>query len=1220
MTKTPGIVFLTLLLLTPCARPQSSTGSVSGTVQDSSGARVAEAEVTLSSPDTKIVLKTRTNESGLYFFPSVVAGAYELGAAAPGMERFDGKLTVQTAQNAVVDPVLKPGSINAHVEVVDVTPLVTTDNATVASGMEHARIEQLPINGRVLNTLVATLPGLEGFRAYGAPSNAMEVVLDGAVVTDRRYNMSLFSQNTGIGAIEEFRVESDAISAKYTRPTNLIAATKSGTNAIHGTAYEVNRNNGVGLARSRTDFYTKAPQLNKNEFGVNAGGPVFIPKVYDGRNKTFWFVNWEAERLAQFTTSMYNVPTEAMRNGDFSGLVDTQGRLYTIYDPLTTGPGPDYVRTPFPGNQIPLNRESPVSKYLFSIIPKPSNNLNPLNDFNLYVPTGRYERFSSTGGRLDQRIGQNDLIYVRYTNIQAPNSQITALPATNKVAGYKNVIDSDRNGSVNWTHIVSPLMSNELLAAVRYRIGGGYTGLNPSVDTNWFDQLNIPNPFGVQDWPQFSNIGLGSSNQGLTSAGKDRANETFWVLDDNVTRVQGKHQFQFGGHLRYNLSNIHPNDQGATSYQFNTLATSLYSPTASTPTSPAATPFTGSNLANFFLGVTNYQFTLQRAWNYLREGEGALYFQDNWNLTPRLKVNLGLRWEAWIAPRDKNNALVGFDPANHAIVLGTDLNTLYATGDTLPSVVAAYQALGLKFESYRDAGLPRNLLQNQNANFGPRASFAYRALDGKGSFVVRGGYSMSYFTVSQSTALTNYNSITPLNGTFSYNPYTDSTQSPNGQGNYGLIGMPQYQLGVNDKNVVDLTKPRSITRGTATVNFFDPNLPTSRVHTWNLTIEKEVAANTVARVRYVGNHSSDLLQTWNLNNAPADYIYYSTTKQPKPTGEYSNVALRPYDQTVLGTVNETRATGFANVQNFAAEVEHRFGKGYAYNLSYVLSNAFAINGSVPAITQFLPGAVPTDPDAMNRFLNYQRDTGVPKHELKWNWLVDVPVGRGKPLLRGSSRWLDEIVGGWQIAGIGSLHSTFFQLPSGNWNFTGAPLEFYGYQYPIQNCTSGSCQRGYLWYNGYIPANQINSHDAKGNPNGYEGVPANYKPYVTPLIPYGSTTLPANAPSNVNIASYYDTNNVWIPLNNGTTQITGYNNNLNPYRNQYATGVRQWNLDASIFKNFPIHERALLRFTADFFNVFNHPGNPNSIGGDGFLNTRSSGNAPRTLQLGLRLNW
>ena len=233
----------------------------------------------------------------------------------------------------------------------------------------------------------------------------------------------------------------------------------------------------------------------------------------------------------------------------------------------------------------------------------------------------------------------------------------------------------------------------------------------------------------------------------------------------------------------------------------------------------------------------------------------------------------------------------------------------------------------------------------------------------------------------------------------------------------------------------------------------------------------------------------------------------------------------------------------------------------------------------------------------------------------------MPVGKGKLLGRNTGRVLDKFIGGWQLAGIGTLRSTYFSLPTNMWNFTGEPIHQYGYQYPIQNCVGGTCIPGYLWWNGYIPADLINSHDAAGHPNGYEGVPANYKPAVTPLIPWGTTALPANAPAGINLTSYYDTSTVWVPLKNGNTQQVVYNNGLNPYRNQYLPSVRQWNQDASLFKNIPIHEAVNLRFTADFFNVFNHPGNPNTVGGDGFLNCQASGAAnPRIVQLSLRLNW
>src|ERR1019366_54191 len=260
-------IFLVAAFAITCAWPQASTGSVSGSVRDPSGAVIPNAEVTLTNADTNVALTTKTNEAGLYSYPGVVSGPYRLVVTAPGMEKYEGTFSLQVAQEMVIDPAMKVGQASTTIRVVDVTPLVTVENATVASNMEHARIEQLPMKGRMPNSLMAALPPMGIFRAYGAPADAIEWVLDGSVVTDRRWNMSLFAQAPGVGAFQEFTVESNAVSAKFTRPTSVIVSTKNGTNQLHGTVYEINRNNGIGLARARTDYYTKAPELNRNEFG-----------------------------------------------------------------------------------------------------------------------------------------------------------------------------------------------------------------------------------------------------------------------------------------------------------------------------------------------------------------------------------------------------------------------------------------------------------------------------------------------------------------------------------------------------------------------------------------------------------------------------------------------------------------------------------------------------------------------------------------------------------------------------------------------------------------------------------------------------------------------------------------------------------------------------------------------------------------------------------------
>lgn len=323
-------------------------------------------------------------------------------------------------------------------------------------------------------------------------------------------------------------------------------------------------------------------------------------------------------------------------------------------------------------------------------------------------------------------------------------------------------------------------------------------------------------------------------------------------------------------------------------------------------------------------------------------------------------------------------------------------------------------------------------------------------------------------------------------------------------------------------------------------------------------------------------------------------------------------------------------TGWSNYQGIQLEMERRYHRGVAFQVFYNIGNAQSTSDMsteasddvtvIPELNQFLPGSVPTDITARNRFLNYQRDTTIPKHRVRWNWVADLPFGKGKLIGRDASGLLDKVIGGWQVAGMGALRSNYFALPTGIYP-NGNKIELYGYQYPIQDCRSGVCYPGYLWWNGYIPANLINStNPVTGKPNGVMGVPAGYKSAGQPLIPAGTTALPANAPPGTNIVSFWDTNTVWIPLKNGAIQRTTYDNGLHPWRSQYFPGVRQWGLDASLFKRIPITERLSLRFNADFFNVLNCPGNPNSIGGDGVLTTRTSGQNSRELQLTLRLTW
>jgi len=1170
-------------------------------------------QVVLINTGTNVSSTTRTTEVGRYVFVGVFPGAYRLVVEAPNMQKYEETFSAQVEQSVVVDPVLEPGAVTTQVEVRDVVPMLTVDSAVAGQALARNDIEQLPIQGRRLKTLLAVIPEMDDVRALGAPEGAAEFMLDGApTMTQRWANHSTIFLSGMLDSIQEMRLDFNATSSKNSRPTTLVISTRGGSNQFHGSAFETHRNSGFGVARQRQDTYTKPPHLVRNEFGVSAGGPVLLPKLYDGKNRTFWFTAYEAEREYASSTRGWSVPTMAMRQGDFSGLVQSDGRKPTLYDPWSTTA--TNARQPFSDggvlNKIPLQRMSPLAKYLFSITPEPTTTANPLAESNWWgsAPAGNLSWSFST--RIDHNISDRDRLYGRYT--QAVRTELGASGGQMMLNGvppgtmYTNY--PSKSLSLNYIRTFSPTFFNELLVSgYRNKYWNGPGGERK----DWAGMLGLPNPFRVDRFPQISGTGL--SNYSFTTNLVQRYTSAFVVLEDNATKLYGRHELQFGFHYRYDQNNQEGQQQYVEgNHNFSTLATALYDP-KSTPTNPIAQGLTGHNLANMFIGVMNYSNNLARGYYMLRNRDYALYLQDNINVTPRLTLNLGLRYEYWPVTREKFNTLSGYDVSSKSVILTSSLAEMQTMGATVPSVLARYQQLGVKFVDWSTTGLPRTLINGNRGDLGPRLGFAYRALSGRSAFVFRGGYSLSYFTTPIYLWQDSDRNNVPFNATFS-NSVTDAALSPDGLPNRGLRSAPTIIAGVNSQNVIALDQPQGISRGSGRMNFMAPDQPTSRLHTWNVTVEKELMTATVARVRYLGNHGANVGYYHSLNDAPSDYIWYVTTRQPKPTGEYASVAMRPLDNTSLGQIRMFRKTGWSNFNGVELQMERRYQKFSAFQITYIVGNTLSTaSTAMQELNQFLPGAVPADYNERLRVLNYQRNTANnnAKHRVRWNWLLELPVGRGKPLGRNMNGALDKLLGGWQLSGIGWLRSTFFTLPTSIYPVTGNALQIYGYKYPIQDCRSGVCVPGYLWWNGYIPAHQINSVGADGKPNGVMGVPADYKAAAQPLIPHNATGYAAGD---------LGTNNVWVTLQNGATQKVSYNDNLHPWRNQFIPSVRQWSVDASAVKNVRIAERLELRLNIDFFNVFNSPGNNSNVGSDGILKTNTSANAARTAQLGARLTW
>jgi hypothetical protein len=459
----------------------------------------------------------------------------------------------------------------------------------------------------------------------------------------------------------------------------------------------------------------------------------------------------------------------------------------------------------------------------------------------------------------------------------------------------------------------------------------------------------------------------------------------------------------------------------------------------------------------------------------------------------------------------------------------------------------------------------------------------------------------------------------PFVSTPLYSP-DSSGYYPDGRPGYSLRNQPTYVAGANTRNVLDNTSGTfGLTAGSLTSSLIDPHYPDARVHDWNLTFEKEILPRTLARVAWVGNHAAYMDVFRNINPAASQFVWASNTGLTYPTNAGG---ARPYDAT-YGDIVMSGKYGYTNYTGMQFEISRRFSKGIGYQVFYVVNNS-NVMGSVsdqgtttttlPASSYLNSQVAGLDQYQLDRLTNYHRDSTIPKQRLSWNWVADVPVGHGKRFGGNMNKVLDAVAGGWQLSGYGTWATTWYALPSDLFP-TGTPFEEYGTKYPIQDCRSGRCLSGFLWYNGYINPAQINSVDAKGNPTGIMGVPANYKPAFQPLIPFPATTIP-NDPNT----PYYGTNTVYVPLKDGTTYRGSYGG-ITPLQNQFVQSRGLWTLSGSLFKTFALGERLRMRVQWDVFNPTNSPQQPQSpSNAQGLLYTYQNGTSARSMQFTLRMLW
>jgi hypothetical protein len=1224
-------LFATSFILPAALLAQSGAGTIQGTVQDSTGATIPNCAVHVVNQATSVTNDTTTNGTGFYAVPGLFAGTYTVTFGAPGMKKYQTVVELQNAKVAVLDPKLAVGDVAEQVTVTgDTVQLATYDSGTVSTQLDASRIDQLPQNGRnVLGLAQNTVPGLEGggTRANGLMQEGMEYSQDGAPMTNRNFGGEGNSAQATLpdpDSVQEAKFETLNSSAQFATPATVILTTKSGTNGMHGSLFETARNNYFGIAKARqnpADF--AAPHLVRNEFGGSVGGPIFIPKLYDGKNKSFFFFAYERFSLRQAANELVRVPTVAMRNGDFSGLINGGGIQQVLYDPLTTqAASANYARSPFPNNQIPISRISPLAKTLYAATPLPLTNDNPLVNSNFNAINNTTQTVPNITFRLDHVFDQNNRVYVRFTDIDQQQQALRNYPSNSPAniaggglpagaTGYQAIPIQTVSYAMGYSHIFSPTLFAETIVSQQWQ--RMYVQGNDVSLANYEQQLGLPNNFGQIGFPAIG------SNLIMPYGGSQwyyGMSQMIATLDENLTKIAGKHQFAFGGRIRHERFS-YLSDRSPDQIAFSNQATAIYDPT--TGANYGAKPNTGYADADFFLGAaSSYSQSRNAPFNQATEREYDLYFQDNFRVTNRLTINAGLRWEMHPSPHARDNNFMTFDLKNDAIVLPKPISEFISNGYTTQALVTNLQNLGVKFETPEQGGIPSTGFYNSMGNVLPRVGFAYTPAFGPKGLVVRGAYGEFVYPVPVRNSIRYLTANYPFTASYSQS-YTSASQSPDGLPNY-LLRTPQTVIaGQNSANAVNSNSTSSLLPGINIGETLAANYPPAHVREANMTIEQPFRDGSVFRVSYVFTHGYNLDQNYQYNSAPSTYVWEKATGTTPPTGKFASVATRPYDSTTWGNNVISMKTGWSNDSALQFNYQRPFKKGFGYQIFYVYSRAFRVGGNTfrdntlyPA-QDFAPGVLPQGLDvgtllnpsrALNRYENYKTDTAIPLHHITFNGIYDLPVGKGKRFLGNSNKLVNALLGGYQVAFVGQVLSQAFQVASGNWGAT-SQVKNYKSSVPITDCRSGVCRPAYLWFNGYISPTVINA--AK---NGISGVPTDYQPYLAPIN---------NTPGTPNFGN----NNVTVSLKNGTQVVTGYApgpSGSNPFSQTVLPGPSNYLTDVSLYKEFAIGERTRLRLNLDAFNAFNIQGRVNPNTTDGIESLQTSYWTPRQIQITARFSF
>ena len=1173
-----------LCLLSIGAAAQNATGTIDGRVGDASGAPVPGAVVTVENQATNIHWSLTTNSEGRFYQRYLQPGTYRVTAEKNGFQKYiQSDILLDVEQTVTLSIPLRVGDVTTSVEVQADAAQLETESATVATTVSSKAILDLPLGGnRSPMSLVTLVPGVTPSAGSNSPwisggrNDYNDVTIDGTSVIVPENNVS----HLQIGyvpnedSVAEISVVTNSLAPEYGRTGggSINMATRSGTNDYHGDLFEFWRNNLLnanswsnnrnGLARGIVRY---------NQFGGTFGGPVRIPHLYSGRNKTFFFVSEQSVRTPNAVTDVGSVPTDAMRQGIFTGLTNGAGggvgQAVTIYDPTTGGPNaacpssqPNCFRQPFPNNVIPQNRINPVAQKLMSYWPEPNCpscvTVQALQTNNWRTQGVANSPYDQIDARIDQYFSEKFRMYARGSNQSGVSTDFNGFGNAGTPFGSGPVHYYNRNITVNAVYNFSATT----ILNLNYGFARDVSIHVPFSEGTMPSSLGFPSYINSVvdnfEFPQISASGnTAGYNLGQASYTTLRDIPYSHVARGDLTKVMGKHTLKMGSTFEKLFVNFTQYGSPDGQYSFGSAFTQQN-------TSLGTSTTQGNGFATFLLGLPSnngndiqYSFSTATASAYL-----GGYFQDDWKVSSKLTVNLGIRYDVDIPRTERYNRLSYFD-----ISAPSPLQGMVQSSAVCPNCGDLRGAM--EFVGTPGAAYGRHQTPTDMHDWGPRVGFAYNIFQ---KTVIRGAYGVMYAPSMLQAAGTSGTSGTEgFTGGTALNTSLDNGQtfiaSLSNPFPSGLIRPLGPAQGPISGTLTDI--------GGSVQDSYFVDYVTPMIQQWNFTIQQEVKSTWLVQAGYLGSkgqHLPDGESSINFDQLPESNLalgpallaqmanpFYGIIQNPtsiyaKPTIQ-ANYLLSAYPQ-YSGLSAFRKPVANSNYQSVIFSVEHRYKSGLTMLASYTIAKLL---DDASQVVNYI-GPAGTKQNTYCRKCEKSVSAQDVPQRFVTSATYELPFGRGRSHLNAIPKAADFVIGGWQMNGILTFQKGL----------------------PIQLSNGGN-------------TTGLNSPGIRPTDNGQN---------------------PARSGAIANRLNEYFVQSDFSQTPNFAFGNVG----------RFLPNVRnpgQHNLDFSLFKNFKPMEKMTFQFRAEAFNFTNSPtwngpgttvNNPSTFG----IVTSASGN--RTVQLALKL--